>query len=190
VTAKFTALFDANVLYRAVVRDLVLQLALYDLYRARWSARIHEEWIRSLLKNRPDLSRNDLQRTRDLMDASVPDCLVTGYEHLVDRIRLPDPTDRHVVAAAVIGRADVIVTYNITDFPDNVMKPFKIEVQHPDEFLTHLTDLDQNSFGSAVKTIRRRLKNPPLTVEQYLDGLRGSDLVRTAAELEKIKSLL
>jgi hypothetical protein len=124
------------------------------------------------------------------MDESVPDCLVTGYEPVIARIRLPDPNDRHVVAAALVGRADVIVTYNVADFPDRTMRSLEIEVQHPDAFLTHLVDLHPDTFGAAVKAIRRRLKAPPRTTEQYLDGLRANELVRTAEELEKMKSLL
>lgn len=80
--ATFTALYDACVLYPAPLRDLLMHLALADLYRARWTDRIHEEWIRNLLEKRPDLNRNLLERTRQLMNAHVRDCLVTGYDHL------------------------------------------------------------------------------------------------------------
>jgi hypothetical protein len=75
------------------------------LYRARWTERIHDEWTRNVLRQRPDLEAEDLQRTRSLMNQHVRDSLVTGYEHLEASIELPDPGDRHVVAAAIQGGA-------------------------------------------------------------------------------------
>lgn len=114
--ANFVAVYDACVLYPAPLRDLLLHLALTDLYRARWSERIHDEWMRSVLASRPDLSAEKLARTRSLMDSAVPDCLVTGFEGLIEHVSLPDPDDRHVLAAAIRCQAGVIVTYNTRDF--------------------------------------------------------------------------
>jgi hypothetical protein len=104
----FTALYDACVLYPAPIRDVLMHLALTDLYRARWTNDIHEEWIRSVLKNRPDLSRERLLRARDLMNSHVRDALIHDYEDLIPALSLPDPNDRHVLAAAIKGRVDVI----------------------------------------------------------------------------------
>src|SRR5579863_9090922 len=136
--ATFTALYDACVLYPAPLRDLLMHLAMADLFRARWTDRIHDEWIRSVLANRPDLRREQLERTRRLMNAHILDCVVTGYEHLIDRLKLPDPNDRHVLAAAIRAGADVIVTMNLDDFPVKVLGPYGIEPQHPDVFVLHL----------------------------------------------------
>src|SRR3954449_10794149 len=94
-----------------------MHLALTGLFRALWSAAVHEEWMRALLRNRPDLSRQKLERTRRLMDSHAADALVTGYEDLIPGLQLPDPDDRHVLAAAIRGRADVIVTANLREFP-------------------------------------------------------------------------
>ena len=99
--ANFSAVYDACVLYPAPIRDLLLQLALSDLFRAHWTNDIHDEWTRNVLKNRPDLTAEQLQRTRELMDANVRDCLVTGYESLIPSLELPDENDRHVLAAAI-----------------------------------------------------------------------------------------
>jgi len=118
-----------------------MNLALTDLFRAKWSATIHEEWIRNVLINRPNLSREQLERTRQLMDAHVRDCLVKGYEGLIDNLILPDPDDRHVLAAAIVGRADLIITFNRKDFPPAALQPHGIETQHPDLFLIHLMNL-------------------------------------------------
>ena len=109
----FTALYDACVLYPAPIRDVLMRLALTDLYRARWTNLIHEEWIRSVLANRRDLTRAQLERTRDLMNAHARDALISGFEDLIPSLTLPDPDDRHVLAAAIRGRVDVIVTYNL-----------------------------------------------------------------------------
>lgn len=98
-------LYDACVLYPAPLRDLLMRLALTDLFQARWTDRIHDEWTRNVLGNRPDITPESLARCRQLMDEHVPGCLVTGYEALISTLTLPDPDDRHVLAAAVHGRA-------------------------------------------------------------------------------------
>jgi hypothetical protein len=80
--AVFTALYDACVLYSAPLRDVLMHLAMTDLFRAKWTNQIHEEWIAAVIRNRPELAAR-LPRTRALMDAAVRDCLVEGYEHLI-----------------------------------------------------------------------------------------------------------
>lgn len=141
MAANFTALFDANVLYPAPLRDLLMQLALTDMFRARWTDQIHDEWIRNVLKNRPDLTTEQLTRTKELMNSHVRDCLVTGYEWVIPSLQLPDPDDRHVLAAAIKGEADGIVTINLADFPKTVLEEYELEAQHPDDFITSLMDL-------------------------------------------------
>ena len=125
----FTAFYDASVLYPSELRNLLMHLALTGLFRAKWSAAVHEEWIRALLRHRPDLSRKKLERTRMLMDRHAADALVTGYEDLIDDLHLPDPHDRHVLAAAIRGGAHVIVTANLRDFPAKILGQFGIEPQ-------------------------------------------------------------
>jgi predicted nucleic acid-binding protein len=166
--AGYTALYDACVLYPAPLRDLLLQLAITDLFRAKWSAAIHDEWIRSLLKVRTDLKPEQLQRTRDLMDANVRDALIVDYAALIPAIQLPDPNDCHVVAAAIRGRCDVIVTYNLKHFPPQELKKYDLEVQHPDEFVGHLSNLRPEIVCGAVKNCRLRLKSPTQSVDDYL----------------------
>jgi PIN domain len=153
---SYTALLDANVLYPAPVRDLLLELAVTDIHKARWTADIHREWIENLLKNEPQRDRATLERTRDLMDKATLDALVTGYDSLIPALQLPDPDDRHILAAAIVGRCDVIVTANLKDFPEVALSPFGIDVQHPDEFLFNHLNLTQGLFCSGVRKIRRR----------------------------------
>jgi hypothetical protein len=90
----FAAFYDASVLYPSELRNLLMHLALTGLFRARWSAAVHEEWIGALLRRHPALSREKLERTRILMDKPAGDALVTGYEDLIDDLHLPDPNDR------------------------------------------------------------------------------------------------
>ena len=188
--ANFVAVYDACVLYPAPLRDLLLHLALTDLYRARWSERIHDEWMRSVLASRPDLSAEKLERTRSLMDSAIPDCLVTGFEGLIEHVSLPDPDDRHVLAAAIRCQAGVIVTYNTRDFPAERLLPYGIEAQHPDEFVSHLFDLSPAAVCSAVRDQRQFLNNPPQSVRELLDTFLSLGLPGTVAALESMQELL
>ncbi|MGD0665131.1 MAG: PIN domain-containing protein [Rhabdochlamydiaceae bacterium] len=181
---NFTFLFDACVLYPAPVRDLIIELAIADLYRAKWSNRIHDEWISSLLNNRPDLNREKLEKTRHLINTSVEDCLVEGYESLAETLHLPDVDDRHVLAAAIKAQAQIIVTYNLKDFPSKILETFGIEAQHPDDFFLNQSGLQQGLFLAAIKRVRQSLKKPPKTPEEYLDVLRRHSLAKTAELLE------
>jgi predicted nucleic acid-binding protein len=174
----FGALFDACVIYPAPLRDILMRMARTGLFRARWTDAIHDEWIRNLLENRPDL-KDKLPRTRELMNCAIDDCLVTGFEDLIPSLSLPDPDDRHVLAAAIVGRADVIVTQNLKDFPEAALAPFNIEAQHPDTFIRHLLDLDQAVALAAVRAHRASLKNPPMSVEVYLETLAKQELPET-----------
>lgn len=188
--AGLIAVYDACVLYSAPLRDLLMRLALTDLFRARWSADIHEEWMRSVLKDRPDLKREQLDRTRELMDRSVLDCLVTGYEGLIHGLHLPDKDDRHVLAAAIRCGAQIIVTFNLSDFPSKGLKPHAIEAQHPDDFILDLIGLAPEVVIEAAKEHRASLKRPPKTVEEYLETLARQQLPGTVAFLRKSAALL
>jgi predicted nucleic acid-binding protein len=183
--ARFTAFYDANVLYPADLRSLLMHLALTGLFRAIWSAGIHEEWMSALLRNRPDLSREKLERTRMLMDQHAADALVTGYEDLIPGLQLPDPNDRHVLAAAIRGRADVIVTANLRDFPAETLAPLGIEAQHPDEFVLHLLDLAPGIVAEAARNHRDSLKHPAKTIDEYLNALEAQGLTQTVSVLRE-----
>lgn len=188
--ANFVALFDACVLYPAQLRDLLLRVALSDSFKARWTDLIHDEWIRNLLQDRPDIAPERLARTRALMNATVPDCLVTGYEPFIEQLTLPDPDDRHVLAAAIRCHAGVIVTMNLRDFPDEVVSRYGISVQHPDEFLAHLFDLRPAVVCAAIREMRASLVNPPKTVRELLDDLLKAGLPETVSLLEAMGDLL
>jgi predicted nucleic acid-binding protein len=185
-----TVLFDASVLYAAPLRDLLLELAVSDLFHAKWTEQINDEWISHLLANRPDLTAAQLSRTRMLMHVHVRDCLVEDYEALIDTLTLPDPDDRHVLAAAIKGHADVIMTFNLVDFPAATLALYGIEAQHPDTFLSSLLDVDTAEVCAAARRVRARLRQPPLDVAAYLAALERSSLPITAASFRALQALL
>lgn len=188
--SPFTAVYDANVLYPAPLRDLLMWLALTGVYRARWSAQIHAEWKRNVLKNRADLTNAQLDRTSALMDQAVPDALVTEYEPLINGLQLPDQNDRHVLAAAIQCSAAAIVTYNLKDFPAEVLKPFGIEALHPDEFIADIWDIDKAAVLEAVREQRAALKSPPCSVDDYLATLQQQRLPETVQLISNFKVLI
>ena len=175
---RFTVVYDACVLYPAPLRDLLMRLALTDLYRARWSDQIHDEWITAVLRNRSDLSRQQLERTRSLMNAHVRDALVDGHQTLIPALELPDPDDRHVLAAAIKCGADLILTFNLDDFPEHALASYGIGACHPDPFLVDQLNLDAERICTAMRQHRASLKNPPKTVEEYLATLEEQGLSR------------
>lgn len=187
--AAFTVVYDACVLYPAPLRDLLMWLAVTDLFRAKWTNAIHEEWISNVLKDRSDLTRAKLERVRDLMNENVRDGLVEGYEHLIPCVELPDQNDRHVVAAAIHARADAIVTFNLKDFPSSALAPLRLEALHPDEFIRYQIDLGLAAVLEAVRRHRATLRNPPKTAAEYLETLERQSLPKTVAALRGFAGL-
>lgn len=160
MSSNFTVIYDACVLYPAPLRDFLMRLALTDLYRARWTDMIHDEWTGNVLKQRPDLKAEDLERTRSLMNAHVRDSLVTGFEHL---------------------------TFNLKDFPPEQLKRYNLVAQHPDDFIFDLLDLHAARVCEAAANHRRSLKNPPKTTDEYLDTLLKQGLTQTVGQLREWK---
>jgi hypothetical protein len=124
------------------------------------------------------------------MNEAVRDCLVTSYEDLIESLSLPDPDDRHVLAAAIRAGASIIVTYNLTDFPAETLARFDVEAQHPDDFLVGLLDLAPGVVCAAVKRQQESLKNPPKTAEELLATLESQGLTQAVARLRQFIDLL
>jgi len=169
--STFTVILDSCVLYPSRLRSLLMQLATTGLFRARWTNLIHDEWMRNVLHDYPDKTLEQVERIRDLMDAHVLDAIVTGHESLIESLLLPDPDDRHVLAAAIVGRADAIVTLNLCDFPAESLDLYNIEAIHPDAFLQAQFDLSAEAVCEAVRMDRTSLKSPPHDAGEYLDKL-------------------
>jgi hypothetical protein len=183
----FIVVYDACVLHPAPLRDLLMRIARSGIVRARWSERILDECFRSILERRPDLSEAALARTRQLMCDAVPDCIVTGYEHLESGLELPDPDDRHVLAAAVRAGAQAIVTFNLRDFPDHVLERYDIEAKHPDEFVVDSMDIAPAAVVRCVTEQAANCKHPPASVPDVLERLRDAGLVRSVARLNELE---
>jgi predicted nucleic acid-binding protein len=182
----FVVVYDACVLYPAPLRDLLIRIARKALVRAKWTDEILDECFRNILANEPDRKPESLARTRGLMNKAIADCLVTGYEALIESIELPDPNDRHVVAAAVRCGAQVIVTANLDDFPRQNLVRFEIEAVHPDDFVLDCIDLSAGAVLAAVMEQAASLKNPPMSAAEVLDRLQANGLAQSVAKLRDL----
>lgn len=158
----YTALLDASVLFPVFTSNLLLFLAERQLFRARWTKEIHEEWIDGRMDRYPNGNRQALEHRRDVMDAQFPEAIVTGYEGLIDELELPDPDDRHVVAAARAGEADVIVTNNSADnfahFPAEILAPLGLFAQTADDFIADQVGVSAESEKMVAVSVVRHKK--------------------------------
>jgi hypothetical protein len=181
------AVYDACVLYSAFLRDFLIRLAIHGrrhaILRAKWTGRIHREWIRAVRRQRPDLDRGRLIRVARLMDQHVRGCRVRGYERWERRLTLPDSNDRHILAAALACAADVIVTFNTSDFPSTAVAPFGMAAESPDAFVGRLLAERADVVIAAAAEHRAALTRPPMTAAEYLDALRRNGLPNSAAAL-------
>jgi hypothetical protein len=179
------AVYDACVLHPAFLRDFLVRLAFHgrqqETMRAKWTGRIHREWIRSVHRE-TGISRASLRRTRRLMDGHIPGCRVRGYERWERRLTLPDPDDRHVLAAALACVADVIVTFNVRDFPPDVLRPFGMTAVEPDAFVLQL--MGSRIVITAAAEHRASLTRPALSATEYLEALRRNRVPAVAAALK------
>ena len=177
---------DANILFPAPLRDFFMHLALQDAVQVHWSKRIEDEWTRNLLVKRPDLAPERVYRTTVQMNAALPDAQITDFEMLEPGLVLPDPKDRHVLAAAVKAGAEVIITKNLRDFPLEAISKFGIAAQHPDAFIYHLLQLEPSPVILALEAVQANLKNPVKTQLEILETLEQQDMPRTAAQLREL----
>ncbi len=181
---SFTVVYDATVLHPASLRDFLVRLACTRLYRAKWTDTILDEMATSLILTNPGLDPTQIARTRHLMIKAVPDCLVTGYEPLIEAIELPDEGNRHVVAAAIRCHAEVIVTSNLRSFPDSALSQFGIETQSPDRFVLHLLEIALDEVVSTIARQATALSQPPQSYSQMLDRLAEVGLSRSVATIK------
>lgn len=179
------AVYDACVLYSAPLRDLLMRVAVADLCRAKWTDQIHQEWMRNVLEDYPQITPAQVERIRQLMDAHVRDSLVAGYESIIEQVNLPDADDRHVLAAAIHAQAEVIVTYNLKDFPANILNPLGVTAQHPDEFVLSLMKRESEKFLETIERHRQELRRPPKNHEEYLATLDKQGLSRTVMAIRQ-----
>lgn len=172
----FAAILDTCVLWPSLQRDFLLSLAIESSYRPLWSSAILaelEEHEALKLINRggdPDEARQRSVHLIEQMRRAFDDAEVTGWEKLEGSYGLPDPNDEHVVAAAEIGGAGVIVTENFRDMPVALV-PSTIQLQTPAEFAHNTVAVNPAAALRAVEQMAARFRNPPHTVDQVLDDL-------------------
>ena len=177
---------DANVLYGSLLRDLLMWLGVRRNLRLRWTVQVQEEWTRNLLAHRPDLLPEQLVRTCEQMNRAIPDALVpAGREE--ESYDLPDPADRHVLAAALACEAEVLLTFNIRDFPASAV-PAELKVAHPDLYLTAYFQTHPQAVTAALRSLRANLKRPPLSVTEVVEALKKAGLPQLAGALQQAGS--
>jgi hypothetical protein len=171
---------DANLLYPFHLRNLLVQFGVDAIIAPRWTARIHEEWIGHLVAS-GGVTHERLLRTRDLMDQVLPEAEVQGWGKRVAGLALPDPDDRHVLAAALASGAGTILTMNLRDFPITALAPHGVTASHPDPFLCKLYDRDPEAMRASAEAAHANLSRSLPDFSAYLDALERQGLSRLAA---------
>jgi len=189
--ARYTALLDACVLHPMAMADALMSLASAGLFAAKWTRKIESEWIASIEQRRPDL-KGRLGYRRDQMREAVPDWEVDerAWQAVAHGLTLPDPDDVHVLAAALAGHADCIVTANLRDFPVETVAPLGIEIIHPDQFVAAQWEIDPLTAITAFKRMRARWKKPQATAEDFAAALERGGMPATAQRLREAAELI
>ena len=189
--ARFTAVLDACVLFPIATADALLSLAVEGLYAAKWTLAIEEEWLAVAERRHPDRAGRFLTRRDDMREAVVDwEISTAGWQSLTPSLRLPDPKDVHVLAAAIAGHADCIVTTNLKDFPAAVLGNYGITALHPDDFIIAQLDLDLYAALTAFKGMRARKRNPTYSAEEFAAAMERNGLVATAERLRQAAELI
>ncbi|TZF85615.1 PIN domain-containing protein (plasmid) [Pedobacter sp. BS3] len=183
-SVRFKAVLDTNVIYPVIIRDLLFWFAHYDLYTPKWSKQIFIEWERVMEEK--GVSKEEIQKRVQIANKAFPDALVNNYDGLLKNLELPDPDDCHILAAAIKINANVIVTNNLKDFPEEYLDSFGLKVKSADDFLTDIIDLNHEQAVTAFKEMVLHKKNPELDEYQVLDMLRKSGLNDTANYLHTL----
>ena len=177
-----TILLDACVLYSFSLRDILIRLAITGLYIPKWTDKIHEEWSRALLKNNTNISVEKNERVKFLMNQAMPDACIeeTLFSGLIPILSIPDPNDRHVLAAAIIGKCNYILTFNLKDFPNRSLEKYGIYAISPDHFLYEIAILNIGAVIRCLKQQAEILKHPKLTPKEIMLQLHKTGLKKSA----------
>lgn len=180
VANPFVVILDANVLFPFRVRDVLLTFAHEGLFRARFTEEIMAEWMENLVQQKPALEESVKSQAR-MIRQTFDECFVTGHMSLIDGLEMPDKDDRHVLAAAIRCSAQVIVTENRRDFPPDLLEEYDIEALGADDMLVSTYELFPVEAARALGRVRRRYKNPSMTVSEFLLDLTRAGLPKLAA---------
>lgn len=177
-SVRFKCVLDTNVIYPIEIRDLLFWFAYYDMFTPKWSEHIFDEWKDVML--RKGVNEEEVTKRAQRANTAFPDALVKNYSGLIESLELPDPKDRHVLAAAIKTNANVIVTNNIKHFPKDYLASFGLTAKTADDFLTDIIDLNPEQAVKAFKELVLNRRNPDLDAFQVLDILRNRGLKDTA----------
>lgn len=183
-SVRFICLLDTNVIYPIEIRDLLFWFAYYDMYTPKWSDHIFDEW--KDVMRRKGISEKEANRRVENANKAFPDALVLNYSGLIDGLTLPDPKDKHVLAAAIKTDANIIVTNNIKDFPDEYLASFGLTVKSADDFLTDVIDLNPEKAVMAFKEMVLNRRKPSLDEYEVLNILRNRGLKQAADYLHSL----
>ena len=184
-----TAVLDASVLFRGGVRDFLLWIAEAGAFSPVWSDMIHEEWMRNRRAKFGD-ANSQLEHARGEMERAFPGANFIPDSHVLASLRLPDPGDVQVVAAAVAAEANTIVTYNEKHFPKEVLDPLELRVETPDLFCARLISETAPLVIEGARLHRASLKKPPFNARDYLNHLDRQGLEQTAGQLRASQHLV
>lgn len=183
----FSAVLDTNALYPFSLRDTLLRLAELELYTPLWSERILEEMRRNLVERQ--ITDEQAERILTAMRGAFEEAEVDAAE--IDRLEpamTNDPKDRHVLAAAVAAGSELIVTFNLDDFPAEACEPLGVEAIHPDDFLLDLYDLSPDGVRAALEQQAADL-HPPWPLNQLLSALEVAGVPRFVAAVRVAQPL-
>src|SRR5690606_6726183 len=183
-SVRFTCVLDTNVIYPIDIRDLLFWFASYDLFTPKWSKHIFNEW-ENVMK-RKGIPDEEIKKRVSKAQHAFPDALVTNYEPLVDSLELPDEKDKHVLAAAIKTNANIIVTNNLKDFPNDYLSRFGLKAKSADDFITDIIDLNHELAVEAFRTLVVNRSNPNLDEFEILDRLRKNGLTDSANYLHSL----
>lgn len=175
---RFTADLDTNVVFPIEIRDLLFWFAFHELFTPKWSKHIFDEWD-SVMKRKGVPEEERVKRVAQA-NFAFPDAMVNNYESLIDSLKLPDANDRHVLAAAIKTNANVIVTNNLEDFPEEYLASFGLCAKGADDFLTDTIDLNPETATKAFREMVLHRRNPEMDEYEVLDALRRNGLKDSA----------
>ena len=179
----YAVMLDACVMVPNALCDTMLRLAERGFYRPLWSQRILDEVKLAILKVHPEIGEARVVARIAAMCGAFEDALVVGWEQTCAGLDLPDPDDRHVLAAAIKGGAQSLVTFNLKDFPDDRLATTDVEVVHPDEFLLDQLDLYPGLALQVLNEQAADLNNPPSDLAGVLNRLERCGVPRFADEV-------
>ncbi|MEQ8469852.1 MAG: PIN domain-containing protein [Marinoscillum sp.] len=183
-SVRFTCVLDTNVIYPIDIRDLLFWFASYDLFTPKWSKHIFDEWKDVMI--RKGINHEEASKRVAKAELAFPDALVENYESLINSLDLPDEKDRHVLAAAIKTNANIIVTNNLKDFPNEYLTKFVLSAKSADDFITDTIDLNPELAIEAFRALVINRRNPNLDEFQVLDRFRNCNLKDSANYLHSL----